>query len=106
MLRRNYEENSYEFTLGLIWQQGFMSHEPKNDHGIRHVAVPAKIWKFVVYLLLLLASAHGADITTDYVKPSISSKACMATADHIVAKTENLGNDGACMQCDPAHKVR
>lgn len=60
----------------------------------------AKFW-FVV-----LVEAHCAEITTKYIKPTVSSKDCMKTVALIAAKTEKLGNDGACMQCDPANKVR
>lgn len=61
-----------------------------------------------VALAILLVKGEGvggADMTTDYLKPSISSKECVDTVELITAKTEALGNDGACMQCDPANNV-
>lgn len=30
---------------------------------------------------------------------------CMHVVGQVSTKTENLGNDGACMQCDPANNV-
>lgn len=60
----------------------------------------------LILLLFALATANGSDMTTSYLKPAVSSEACMDTVVLIAAKTERLGNDGACMQCDPANKVR
>lgn len=34
-----------------------------------------------------------------------TTQACMEVAGLVAAKTTSLGNDGACMQCDPANKV-
>lgn len=48
----------------------------------------------------------AADMTTDYIKPTVSSKACVDTAEEIAAQTESFGNDASCMQCDPARPVR
>lgn len=55
---------------------------------------------------LLMGIVEGADISTTYLKPTVSSTACVGSTEQIAAKTEALGNDGACMQCDPAINVR
>lgn len=55
---------------------------------------------------LLMGIVEGADISTTYLKPTVSSTACVGSAEQIAAKTAALGNDGACMQCDPAINVR
>ncbi|CAM9742103.1 unnamed protein product [Ectocarpus sp. 4 AP-2014] len=55
----------------------------------------------IAALVITILPAQGADLSTEYLKPS----ACMEVAGLVAAKTTSLGNDGACMQCDPANKV-
>ena len=72
-----------------------------NRHGSFALALPTTLAAIV--LLARGRGVNGAEIATEYLKPTVSSKACVDTVELISVKTKNLGNDGACMQCDPAN---
>ncbi|CAM9867164.1 unnamed protein product [Ascophyllum nodosum] len=83
-------------TMGRSRRQGIIRSSRQGP-----VAAIFKVFAFSAMLL----SVHATGITTDYLKPTVSSKACVGTTELIATKTEGLGNSGACMQCDPANNV-